>query len=83
MASDLLAYRIGDSFSNNITPVFSGFVICLAMLESYIGKKEDSNSCVGTFLAAQLPFSLAFWAVFIAVMVLFWVTGLPIGVGIN
>ena len=77
-----LAYRIGDSCTNNITPVFSGFVICLAMLEGYIGKKEGSNSCVGTFLAAQVPLSLAFWVVYIIMLIVFWIFNLPIGVGI-
>ena len=77
-----LAYRIGDSFTNNITPVMSGFVICLAMLEEYMGKKDDGSSYVGTFLAAQFPFSIIFFLTFVAVLMVFYFAKLPIGVGI-
>lgn len=78
-----LAYRIGDSCTNNITPVMSGFVICLSLMEKYIKKNDDTaESSVGTFFAAQLPFSIAYLITFIVLMAVFFLLGLPIGIGV-
>ena len=77
-----LAYRIGDSCTNNITPVMSGFVICLSLMEKYMEKDDNRESSVGTFFAVQLPFSVAYLITFIVLMAVFFVFDLPIGFGV-
>ena len=69
-----MAYRIGDSITNPITPLFSYFPILLGFLRRY-----DKKAGMGTIIANMLPFSLVFAVVWIIFFVLYVMTGLPLG----
>lgn len=71
-----VAYRIGDSCTNLITPLMSYF----AMIVVYV-RRYDENSGIGTLIATMLPYSICFligWSM----LLIFWIfLGLPLGPG--
>lgn len=73
-----VAYRIGDSCTNLITPLMSYFAIIVAVAQKY---KKDSG--VGTLIAMMLPYSICFligWSLLLGIWMLF---GLPLGPGVE
>ena len=71
-----MAYRIGDSVSNIITPLMPYFALVVAFVQQY-----DKRAGVGTIIATMLPYSIALllsWAVLLTVWVMF---DLPLGPG--
>lgn len=69
-----LAYRIGDSITNMITPMLAYFAIILTF-----AKKYDSRMGVGTLISALLPYSIAYMIFWILLFVVWYLLGLPIG----
>jgi len=61
------AYRMGDSFTNLMTPLMSYFPLVLAMT-----RRWDASMGVGSLLALMLPYALAFMVAGVA-MTLAWV----------
>lgn len=71
-----VAYRIGDSSTNIITPLMPYFGVIVAFAQKY---QKDIG--VGSVIAMMLPYSMAFlilWSCLLAVWILF---GLPLGPG--
>ena len=71
-----VAYRIGDSSTNIITPLMPYFGVIVAFVQKY-----DKKAGIGTMLATMMPYSAMFllsWSVLLAVWVLL---GLPLGPG--
>lgn len=71
-----IAYRIGDSVTNPISPLFPYFPILLAFAKRY-----DKNIGMGTIMASMIPYSVAFLIVWIILLVIFMTLGLPLGPG--
>ena len=69
-----IAYRIGDSASNVITPLNPYMVIVLAFLQRILPR-----SGIGTLVALMLPYTLAFLAAWSVMLVLWMTLGLPLG----
>jgi aminobenzoyl-glutamate transport protein len=70
------AYRMGDSYTNIMTPLMSYFPLILAFARRY-----DKNLGVGSLLALMLPYALSFMAVGLTITIC-WVTfDLPLGPG--
>ncbi len=70
------AYRMGDSYTNIMTPLMSYFPLILAFARRY-----DKTLGVGSLLALMLPYALSFMAVGL-VMTMGWVAlDLPLGPG--
>jgi aminobenzoyl-glutamate transport protein len=69
-------YRIGDSTTNLISPMMSFFALIVAFLQRY-----DSKAGIGTVIATMLPYSIAFMAVWMVMLVLWLLLGLPLGPG--
>jgi aminobenzoyl-glutamate transport protein len=70
------AYRMGDSYTNIMTPLMSYFPLVLAF-----ARRWDRNYGVGSLLALMLPYALCFMVVGIG-MTITWVTfDLPLGPG--
>lgn len=69
-----VAYRIGDSSTNIITPLMSYFAMIVVMIQKY-----DKKAGVGTLISMMLPYSLAFlvfWSLLMGVWILL---GIPVG----
>ena len=71
-----VAYRIGDSLTNPLSPLFSYFPLILGFARKY-----EKNIGMGTIIANMIPYSFSFaiaWAILLAVWVIF---DLPLGPG--
>lgn len=71
-----LAYRIGDSATNVITPMNPYVVMVLGFMKRY-----DSRAGFGTLMSTMLPYSLIFLGAWIVLFIIWNVVGLPIGPG--
>jgi aminobenzoyl-glutamate transport protein len=70
------AYRIGDSFTNIITPLMPYMPLIIAFAQKY-----EPRTGLGTLLTLMLPYSVAFaigWTVLLAIWLLL---GIPLGPG--
>lgn len=70
-----VAYRIGDSTTNAITPLNQYLVVVLVFMQQYVKKAG-----IGTLIALMLPYSIAFFIAWTIMFVLWIQFGLPIGV---
>jgi aminobenzoyl-glutamate transport protein len=73
-----LAYRIGDSVTNIITPLMAYFPMVVAFARKY-----DESAGIGTLTAMMLPYSLTLaigWTLF---MLAWFALGVPIGPGVE
>ena len=71
-----VAYRIGDSITNPISPIFTYFPVVLAFAKRY-----DKNIGIGTVMASMMPYSLIFGISWIILLAIFMVVGIPLGPG--
>jgi aminobenzoyl-glutamate transport protein len=70
------AYRIGDSFTNVLTPLLPYFPLVIVFAQKY-----DREAGLGTIISAMLPYSIAFGVSGILMLVLWMVFGIPLGPG--
>jgi aminobenzoyl-glutamate transport protein len=71
-----VAYRIGDSVTNIISPMMSYFALIVAFIERY-----DENAGIGTVIANMLPYTFAFLIVWTILFIIWIIFGLPLGPG--
>lgn len=69
-------YRIGDSSTNPITPLFPYFPIALGLAQYY-----DEKAGMGTLMSLMLPYSFVFLVVWILQLIVWMVLKLPLGPG--
>lgn len=73
-----IIYRIGDSSTNVITPIYAYIPIAIGM-----AKKYDRNFGMGTLISLMLPYSIAFLLVWVVQMIVWVMFNLPLGPGVN
>ncbi|ABR46385.1 AbgT putative transporter [Alkaliphilus metalliredigens QYMF] len=71
-----IAYRIGDSTTNIISPLMSYFAVIIAFAQKY-----DKKTGIGTLISTMIPYSLVFLAAWIILFVAWFALGLPLGPG--
>ena len=71
-----LAYRIGDSCTNVITPMMSYYAVILSFAQRY-----EKTVGIGTLTAMMLPYSIVFLIGWTLLLVSWLLLGLPIGIG--
>ncbi|MBU8869395.1 MAG: AbgT family transporter [Gemmatimonadales bacterium] len=69
-------YRIGDSSTNMISPMMSFFALIVAFVQRY-----DAKAGMGTVIATMLPYSIAFTLVWMVMLVIWLLAGMPLGPG--
>jgi len=69
-------YRMGDSATNIISPLFTYFPIILAYMYEY-----DEEAGVGTLLSIMIPYSIAILISWIILGSIWYFLGLPLGPG--
>ena len=69
-----MAYRIGDSVTNPLSPLFPYVPIVLSYVSVY---KKDSG--LGTVVANMLPYSICFFIVWTITLLVWFYLGLPLG----
>lgn len=68
------AYRIGDSITSPITPLFPYFPLLLGFAAQW---RKDIG--IGTVISNMIPYSIVFAILWIGLFVIFFVLGLPVG----
>lgn len=71
-----LAYRIGDSSTNIITPMMTYFAVILTFAQRY-----DKKASVGTITATMIPYSIVFLIGWTVMLIAWLILGLPLGIG--
>lgn len=71
-----VAYRVGDSVTNIISPMMSYFALIIAFFQRY-----EPKSGIGTVVATMLPYSMIFLIGWSALFALWLGLGLPLGPG--
>jgi aminobenzoyl-glutamate transport protein len=71
-----LAYRIGDSITNGISPLYPYFPVALAWIREY---RKDAG--IGTLIRLLLPYALFAGIAWILMLVLWHLAGIPVGPG--
>ncbi|QZT35237.1 AbgT family transporter [Caldalkalibacillus thermarum TA2.A1] len=69
-----VAYRIGDSITNPITPMLPYFAILLSFAKMY-----NPQVGIGTLMSALLPYTIFFALSWIVILVVWFFLGLPLG----
>jgi aminobenzoyl-glutamate transport protein len=70
------AFRVGDGPVNLVTPLMPYFPLVLAFCRRYV-----TGFGVGTLMSLLLPFGVAYMVLQIAMLLLWWLVGLPLGIG--
>jgi aminobenzoyl-glutamate transport protein len=73
-----LAYRIGDSATNIITPMMTYFAVILTYAQKY-----DKKASVGTITATMIPYSACFLIGWTLMLIVWLIFRLPIGPGVS
>ncbi len=71
-----VAYRIGDSVTNVITPLNPYVVILLVFMQRYVPRAG-----IGTLLALMLPYAIAFAVTWTLVLIVWIASGAELGPG--
>ncbi|MCK5169522.1 MAG: AbgT family transporter [Bacteroidales bacterium] len=71
-----VAYRIGDSVTNIISPMMSFFALIIAYFQKY-----DEKIRIGTIVATMLPYSIIFFIGWIILLIAWLLVGIPLGPG--
>ena len=71
-----VAYRIGDSITNPISPLFYYFPLILGFARKY-----EKDTGMGTIIANMVPYSVAFSIVWIIQLAIWALLDLPLGPG--
>jgi len=68
------AYRVGDSSTNIITPLMPYFPLVVVFAQRYV-----TQTGIGTVVAMMLPYSVGFLLIWTGFLLLYWMTGIPLG----
>lgn len=71
-----VAYRVGDSVTNVITPLMPFFPMIIAYFQKY-----DKKAGIGSVISTMLPYSIAFLIGWIILLSGWYLLGLPLGPG--
>ena len=72
-------FQIADSVGKCLTPIFAYFIIMIGFMEKYIDENEKSVTIVGT-MRMTLPIVLIIGLLWIAIIALWYISGMPIGI---
>ncbi|HWO76157.1 MAG TPA: AbgT family transporter [Bacillus sp. (in: firmicutes)] len=72
------AYRIAESTTNVITPLNPYILIVLAFMQEY-----DKKAGLGTLISLMLPYTIIFFAIWLVLLVVFALLGIPFGPGVG
>lgn len=75
-AATQIAYRIGDSITNPLSPLFYYFPLILGFARKY-----EKDTGMGTVIANMVPYSLSFSVVWIIQLIVWAALRLPLGPG--
>lgn len=71
-----VAYRIGDSTTNIISPLMSYFAMIVVFMQRY-----DKEKGLGTLISTMVPYSISFLITWTILLMIWMFIGLPLGPG--
>ncbi len=71
-----LMYRVGDSITNCVTPLYVYFPLLLGWIHKY-----NKNIGIGTIVSLLIPYAVILFVMWVVLLFVWYVLGLPIGVG--
>lgn len=71
-----LMYRVGDSITNSISPLYVYFPLLIGWV-----KKYDKNVGIGTILSLLVPYAVVLFVMWVVLLFIWYWFDLPIGVG--
>ncbi len=71
-----LMYRIGDSITNSITPLYPYFPLLLGWVSKY-----DKRIGIGTVISLLIPYAIILFLMWVVLLFVWYGFNLPIGVG--
>jgi len=71
-----LMYRVGDSITNAISPLYVYFPLLIGWVRKY-----DKNIGIGTILSLLVPYAVVLFIMWVALLFIWFWLDLPIGVG--
>lgn len=71
-----LMYRVGDSITNAVSPLYIYFPLLIGWVRKY-----DKNAGIGTILSLLIPYSVVLFIMWVVLLFVWYWLGLPIGVG--
>ncbi|NLW41523.1 MAG: AbgT family transporter [Tissierellia bacterium] len=71
-----VAYRIGDSTTNIISPLMSYFAMIVVFMQRY-----DKEKGLGTLISTMVPYSISFLITWTLLLIIWMFIGLPLGPG--
>lgn len=74
-----VVFRFGESITMGLTPVFAYFIVYLAYLEKY--SQNNKSFKLNTVIKYQCPYAVMTLIVFIVVIIVWYIIGLPLGPG--
>ena len=74
----VLVFRAGEGVTYALTPVMAYFVIYIAFMEIY--SKDDHDTILGNIKYLR-PYAFYTMAIWIVLLILFYIVGIPFGVG--
>ncbi len=69
-----VVYRIGDSVTNVVSPMMSFFALIIAFVQKY-----EPKAGIGTIIATMMPYSIAFFVIWVLLLVVWLWLGIPLG----
>jgi aminobenzoyl-glutamate transport protein len=70
-------YRVGDSITNIVTPVMPYFALIIVYFQKY-----DKKAGIGTIMATMMPYTIALFIVWTALLIVWILFKLPLGPGV-
>jgi len=71
-----LMYRVGDSITNCISPLYVYFPLLLGWIHKY-----NKNLGIGTIISLLVPYAIILFIMWVVLLFVWYGLGLPIGVG--
>jgi aminobenzoyl-glutamate transport protein len=71
-----LLYRIGDSVTNGISPLYALFPLILGWIQRY-----DEDAGIGTVSSLLMPYAIFTFLAWTVLLIVWYLIGLPIGIG--
>jgi aminobenzoyl-glutamate transport protein len=71
-----LMYRIGDSITNSISPLYPYFPLLIGWVRKY-----DKNAGIGTILSLLVPYAVILFVLWVILLLIWYWLDLPVGIG--
>jgi aminobenzoyl-glutamate transport protein len=75
-----MAYRVGDSATNPISPLSYYIPVVIGLLEQY-NPNPEKRVGIGTVLSQQMPYALAYLVSFTVMLIVWYLLNIPLGPG--